>query len=86
MCYATERFLHLDNKDGDLFQPLPELKPLKSLIPGHLFGDAVMILECVNAFKSVFDFKQFFPKGFTWSECWLLPFLCLALLDQHWLV
>lgn len=34
----------------------------------ELFGDAVMILEFAHIFKSIFDFKQFFPKGFTWCK------------------
>jgi hypothetical protein len=49
-------------------QPFPDFKELKSRVPTSVFGEAVMILEAVNAFKNIFDFKQFFPKGFTWSK------------------
>lgn len=41
---------------------------MKTRVPKTVFGDAVMVLEFVNAFKNVFDFKQFFPKGFSWGE------------------
>lgn len=48
---------------------MPEFMPVHTRVPVELFGDAVMILEFAYVFKSIFDFKQFFPKGFTWSKC-----------------
>ncbi|XP_076442628.1 LOW QUALITY PROTEIN: bromodomain adjacent to zinc finger domain protein 1A-like [Babylonia areolata] len=57
-----------DDLECDDLKPFPELKEVQTRVPTHLFGDAVMVLEYLNAFKSVFDFKQFFPKGFTWRE------------------
>ena len=51
---------------------MPEFVPVRTRVPMELFGDAVLILEFVHTFKSIFDFKQFFPKGFTWgmSKIW----------------
>ncbi|KAL8611016.1 hypothetical protein ACOMHN_042632 [Nucella lapillus] len=57
-----------EDMECDDLKPLPELKELKMRIPTHLFGDTLMILEYVNAFKSMFDFEQFFPKGLTWDH------------------
>lgn len=57
-----------EDMECDDLKPLPELSAVKTPLPPPVFGDALMILEYVNAFKSVFDFKQFFPKGFSWAQ------------------
>ncbi|XP_076463791.1 bromodomain adjacent to zinc finger domain protein 1A-like [Babylonia areolata] len=57
-----------EDMECDDLKPLPEFKELKTKIPTHLFGEALMVLEYVSAFKSVFDFEQFFPKGFSWEH------------------
>lgn len=48
-------------------KPLPEFKEVNCRVPSFLFGDAVMVLEYLSAFKTIFDFKQFFPKGLSWT-------------------
>ncbi|XP_035825711.1 bromodomain adjacent to zinc finger domain protein 1A [Aplysia californica] len=56
-----------DDLECDDLKEMPEFVPVRTRVPIDLFGDAVMILEFVHIFKSIFDFKQFFPKGFTWG-------------------
>ena len=38
---------------------------MKSRIPEDQFGDAIMLVEFVNCFNSLFELKESFPKGFT---------------------
>ena len=42
-------------------------------IPLEHFGDAVMVVEFVNCFSSLFELKESFPKGFTLGK---LKFAC----------
>ncbi|CAL1546882.1 unnamed protein product [Lymnaea stagnalis] len=56
-----------DDLECDDLKEMPEFVPVRTRVPMELFGDAVMILEFAHIFKSIFDFKQFFPKGFTWG-------------------
>ncbi|XP_059156185.1 bromodomain adjacent to zinc finger domain protein 1A-like isoform X2 [Physella acuta] len=56
-----------DDLECDDLKEMPEFVPVRTRVPMELFGDAVMILEFSHIFKSIFDFKQFFPKGFTWG-------------------
>ncbi|CAG5126855.1 unnamed protein product [Candidula unifasciata] len=55
-----------DDLECDDLKEMPEFMPVHTRVPMELFGDAVMILEFAHIFKSIFDFKQFFPKGLTW--------------------
>ncbi|KAK7504212.1 hypothetical protein BaRGS_00004516 [Batillaria attramentaria] len=57
-----------EDMECDDLKPLPEFSEVKTRLPAAVFGDALMVLEYITAFKSVFDFKQFFPKGFTWAQ------------------
>lgn len=50
-----------------VFQPLPELNVVQTRLPGECFGDAVMVLEFINCFTSLFDLREYFPKGFTYG-------------------
>ncbi|GFR75007.1 bromodomain adjacent to zinc finger domain protein 1A, partial [Elysia marginata] len=56
-----------DDLECDDLKEMPELVPVRTRVPTELFGDAAMILEFAHIFKAIFDFKQFFPKGFTWG-------------------
>ena len=47
---------------------MPEATPIKTKIPSECFGDAAMVLEFINCFKSLFDLKEYFPKGFTFGK------------------
>uniref|UniRef100_A0A8C1GF24 Bromodomain adjacent to zinc finger domain protein 1A n=1 Tax=Cyprinus carpio TaxID=7962 RepID=A0A8C1GF24_CYPCA len=46
-------------------QELPEPLPVKTRLPPELFGDALMVLEFLNAFGELFDLKDEFPDGVT---------------------
>ncbi|XP_071081443.1 bromodomain adjacent to zinc finger domain protein 1A-like [Haliotis cracherodii] len=56
-----------DDMECDDLKVMPNFKPVQTRVPMELFGDAVMVLEFIHTFKSLFDFKQFFPKGFSWG-------------------
>ncbi|GFN82816.1 bromodomain adjacent to Zinc finger domain protein 1a [Plakobranchus ocellatus] len=56
-----------DDLECDDLKEMPEFVPVRTRVPAELFGDAAMILEFAHIFKAIFDFKQFFPKGFTWG-------------------
>lgn len=56
-----------DDLECDDLKVLPEPTPVKTKIPQGLFGDCVMVLEFVNIFKSLFDLRAYFPKGFTFD-------------------
>ncbi|WAR18255.1 BAZ1A-like protein [Mya arenaria] len=47
---------HRDDMDCD---------DLKCKVPDEQFGDAIMVVEFINCFSSIFDLKASFPKGFT---------------------
>jgi hypothetical protein len=49
-------------------QVLPEPTAVQCRLPAEYFGDAVMVVEFVNCFSSIFDLKASFPKGFTLSK------------------
>uniref|UniRef100_A0A673MIN6 Bromodomain adjacent to zinc finger domain protein 1A n=1 Tax=Sinocyclocheilus rhinocerous TaxID=307959 RepID=A0A673MIN6_9TELE len=44
---------------------LPKPLPVKTRLPPELFGDALMVLEFLNAFGELFDLKDEFPDGVT---------------------
>ena len=46
-----------------MLQPMPNPIPIQCDLPAELFGDAVMIVEFLNNFGSLFDFKKVFPNG-----------------------
>ncbi|KAH9519019.1 Bromodomain adjacent to zinc finger domain protein 1A [Bulinus truncatus] len=56
-----------DDLECDDLKEMPVFVPVRTRLPVELFGQAVMILEFAHIFKTIFDFKQFFPKGFTWG-------------------
>ncbi|XP_013069196.2 bromodomain adjacent to zinc finger domain protein 1A-like isoform X1 [Biomphalaria glabrata] len=56
-----------DDLECDDLKEMPEFILVRTRVPMELFGDAVMILEFAHIFKTIFDFRQFFPKGFTWG-------------------
>lgn len=56
---------HRDDLECDDLKVLPEPKAVKCRIPVEQFGDAVMVVEFVNCFSSIFDLKASFPKGFS---------------------
>ncbi|KAL4238265.1 Bromodomain adjacent to zinc finger domain protein 1A [Mactra antiquata] len=56
---------HRDDLECDDLKVLPEPTPINCRIPVDNFGDAVMIVEFVNCFNSIFDLKASFPKGFS---------------------
>ncbi|XP_060068944.1 bromodomain adjacent to zinc finger domain protein 1A-like [Ylistrum balloti] len=56
-----------DDMECDDLKVLPEPQPVMTKIPVESFGDAVMVIEFINSFKSLFDLKEYFPKGFTFE-------------------
>lgn len=46
-------------------QELPEPTPVKTRLPPEVFGDALMVLEFLNAFGELFDLQDEFPEGVT---------------------
>uniref|UniRef100_A0A3B4FRM3 Bromodomain adjacent to zinc finger domain protein 1A n=1 Tax=Pundamilia nyererei TaxID=303518 RepID=A0A3B4FRM3_9CICH len=44
-------------------QELPRPIPVKTRLPAELFGDALMVLEFLQAFGEAFDLKDEFPDG-----------------------
>uniref|UniRef100_V9K7W4 Bromodomain adjacent to zinc finger domain protein 1A n=1 Tax=Callorhinchus milii TaxID=7868 RepID=V9K7W4_CALMI len=44
---------------------LPSPMPVKTRLPSELFGDALMVLEFLNAFGELFDLQDEFPDGMT---------------------
>lgn len=45
---------------------------MKTRLPPELFGDALMVLEFLNAFGELFDLKDEFPDGVTLGKMHLL--------------
>lgn len=64
-----------------VFQPLPELNVVQTRLPGECFGDAVMVLEFINCFTSLFDLREYFPKGFTYGTYTVIIFDPLTPID-----
>ncbi|KAL3873559.1 hypothetical protein ACJMK2_036658 [Sinanodonta woodiana] len=56
-----------DDMECDDLRVMPEPHPVKCRLPPECFGDALMVLEFVNCFSSVFELKESFPKGFTFE-------------------
>ena len=50
-------------------QELPAGLPVKTRLPPELFGDALMVLEFLQAFGELFDLKDEFPEGITLGQC-----------------
>lgn len=48
-----------------VFQEMPDLLPVQSRIPQNDFGDALMVLEFIHTFQSLFDVTEYFPSGMT---------------------
>ncbi len=53
-------------------QELPKPLPVKTRLLPELFGDALMVLEFLNAFGELFDLKDEFPDGVTLGKIHLL--------------
>uniref|UniRef100_A0A8C1S1E0 Bromodomain adjacent to zinc finger domain protein 1A n=1 Tax=Cyprinus carpio TaxID=7962 RepID=A0A8C1S1E0_CYPCA len=54
-----------EDMECDDLKELPEPLPVKTRLPPELFGDALMVLEFLNAFGELFDLKDEFPDGVT---------------------
>lgn len=53
-----------------ILQELPEPTPVKTRLPPEIFGDALMVLEFLNAFGELFDLQDEFPEGVTLGKCY----------------
>lgn len=42
---------------------------MKTRLPPEIFGDALMVLEFLNAFGELFDLQDEFPDGVTLGKC-----------------
>ncbi|XP_078262668.1 bromodomain adjacent to zinc finger domain protein 1A [Rhinoraja longicauda] len=76
---------------------LPCPTPVKTRLPSELFGDALMVLEFLNAFGELFDLQDEFPDGMTLESleealvgndtegplCELLFFFLTAIFQAH---
>ncbi|XP_045165430.2 bromodomain adjacent to zinc finger domain protein 1A-like isoform X2 [Mercenaria mercenaria] len=56
---------HRDDLECDDLKVLPQPTALQCRLPVDHFGDAVMVVEFVNCFSSIFDLKASFPRGFS---------------------
>uniref|UniRef100_A0A671MXE3 Bromodomain adjacent to zinc finger domain protein 1A n=1 Tax=Sinocyclocheilus anshuiensis TaxID=1608454 RepID=A0A671MXE3_9TELE len=54
-----------EDMECDDLKELPKPLPVKTRLPPELFGDALMVLEFLNAFGELFDLKDEFPDGVT---------------------
>uniref|UniRef100_A0A673LXZ5 Bromodomain adjacent to zinc finger domain protein 1A n=1 Tax=Sinocyclocheilus rhinocerous TaxID=307959 RepID=A0A673LXZ5_9TELE len=54
-----------EDMECDDLKELPKPLPVKIRLPPELFGDALMVLEFLNAFGELFDLKDEFPDGVT---------------------
>ncbi|TSO25194.1 Bromodomain adjacent to zinc finger domain protein 1A [Bagarius yarrelli] len=54
-----------EDMECDDLKELPAPVPVKTRLPPELFGDALMVLEFLNAFGELFDLKDEFPEGIT---------------------
>ncbi|XP_051579394.1 bromodomain adjacent to zinc finger domain protein 1A-like isoform X4 [Myxocyprinus asiaticus] len=54
-----------EDMECDDLKELPKPLPVKTRLPAELFGDALMVLEFLNAFGELFDLKDEFPDGIT---------------------
>ncbi len=53
-------------------QSLPKSTAIITSIPPEFFGDAVMILEFLNAFGPLFDIKEIIRESITFGKLFLL--------------
>lgn len=54
-----------EDMECDDLKELPEPTPVKTRLPPEVFGDALMVLEFLNAFGELFDLQDEFPEGVT---------------------
>ncbi|XP_060031403.1 bromodomain adjacent to zinc finger domain protein 1A isoform X2 [Erinaceus europaeus] len=54
-----------EDMECDDLKDLPEPTPVKTRLPPEIFGDALMVLEFLNAFGELFDLQDEFPEGVT---------------------
>ncbi|XP_034369928.2 bromodomain adjacent to zinc finger domain protein 1A isoform X3 [Arvicanthis niloticus] len=52
-----------EDMECDDLKELPEPTPVKTRLPPEVFGDALMVLEFLNAFGELFDLQDEFPEG-----------------------
>ncbi|KAM5336995.1 bromodomain adjacent to zinc finger domain protein 1A [Glossophaga mutica] len=52
-----------EDMECDDLKELPEPTPVKTRLPPEIFGDALMVLEFLNAFGELFDLQDEFPEG-----------------------
>lgn len=64
-----------------LSQELPAPVPVKTRLPAELFGDALMVLEFLQAFGELFDLKDEFPEGVSLGEARHLALLIFTALS-----
>ncbi|ELW63180.1 Bromodomain adjacent to zinc finger domain protein 1A [Tupaia chinensis] len=58
-----------EDMECDDLKELPEPTPVKTRLPPEIFGDALMVLEFLNAFGELFDLQDEFPEGVTLGKC-----------------
>ncbi|KAM4013616.1 bromodomain adjacent to zinc finger domain protein 1A isoform 1-T2 [Anomaloglossus baeobatrachus] len=54
-----------DDLECDDLKDLPSPVPVKTRLPPDCFGDAIMVLEFLYAFGTLFDLQDEFPEGMT---------------------
>jgi hypothetical protein len=77
--YLKELKKPKEDLDIDKQAELPIPVEIRTIIPSHLFGDALMITEFLKCYGDVFDLHVDFPNGFTLGSylAWrLLGFPC----------
>lgn len=86
-----------EDMECDDLKELPCPTPVKTRLPSELFGDALMVLEFLNAFGELFDLQDEFPDGMTLESleealvgndtegplCELLFFFLTAIFQAH---
>ncbi|XP_070956430.1 bromodomain adjacent to zinc finger domain protein 1A isoform X1 [Macaca nemestrina] len=64
-----------EDMECDDLKELPEPTPVKTRLPPDIFGDALMVLEFLNAFGELFDLQDEFPDGVTLGSGALVLFM-----------
>ncbi|KAL5008235.1 hypothetical protein ScPMuIL_013816 [Solemya velum] len=68
MEYLREWSRLRDDLQCDDLRVMPELTPVRTTLPAEYFGDAMMILEFLKSFSSLFEIEEYFHDGLTFAE------------------
>jgi hypothetical protein len=73
--YLKELKKPKEDLEFDKQTELPKPLEISTIIPTHLFGDALMIIEFLKCFGDFFELHVDFPNGFCLGLCFFQNFL-----------